>query len=139
MSILMIADYYLHREKDTASYFKVNARNIDGTNVFKGRGDDDDDSNLQLRRQRSQDRHVAILKQINDEMYLRRLYNGNFDKLAAYCNEHELYHSPLKGKTVIRDDRSCIETFVNKKFHEDRDLHYSDSGSGGSSDNESES
>jgi hypothetical protein len=72
---------------------------------------------------------VAILKQINKELYLRKLYNGNFDQLAAYCRENELFHSPLKGKTVIKSDdgRSCIETFLDKHLHEEGYILYSSS------------
>lgn len=60
------------------------------------------------------------MKQINKELYLRKLYNGNFDQLAVYCKENELFHSPLKGKTVIKDDdRSCVETFLEKRLYEE--------------------
>lgn len=65
---------------------------------------------------------MAILKQINRELYLRKLYNGNFDQLAVYCRENELFHSPLKGRTVIKSDdggRSCIETFLDRHLHEE--------------------
>ena len=44
---------------------------------------------------------MAILRRINEEMDMRRLYNGTFDRLALYCQENQLYHSPLKGRTVI--------------------------------------
>jgi hypothetical protein len=51
MSILEIADYYVYRTKDNATYFKVHARNIDGSdsNVFKA-NDDDHEGNYRLRR-----------------------------------------------------------------------------------------
>ena len=83
MSLMMLAEYYKYREKDAGTYFKVHARNLDGQNCIAFRGmDDDTTDNPKLKRQHSQDRHVAILKKINDEMYLRRLYNGTFDRLA---------------------------------------------------------
>ena len=49
MSLLMLADYYHYRERDNASYFKVHARNLDGTNVFRG-NDESTTDNQQLRR-----------------------------------------------------------------------------------------
>lgn len=48
MAILEIADYYVYRERDSGSYFKVHARNIDGQDSTVFRGLDDHELNPKL-------------------------------------------------------------------------------------------
>jgi len=105
LSILEIVDWYLNRGGGT-QYFKVDARGMRENNVF---GDMEEDGGF--KRQKSFEHHVSLLKQLNEQLENRKIYSGNFDKLADYCrndivlNDSALKVGKLKHKLrAIRDE-----------------------------------
>lgn len=118
MSILEIVDWYLNRGTGT-QYFKVTARGVGDQSVY-GEGEDPG-----LKRQRSFEHHVNLLKQLNEELEQRKAYSGNYDKLSEYCKKDQtLNETALRAK--LKHKMKHIEDVREENEDEDENSESSD-------------